>query len=233
MKIGGIEKTSLIDWPGLISCVIFTCGCNFRCPYCYNAELVYNKVKKIEEKEVINFLKINKKFIDGVILSGGEPTLQNDIINFCKKIKKLGFRVGIETNGSKTEILKKLIKEKLIDYVAMDIKTSIEKYERVIGRKNKKEIKKIKENVKKSIELIKNSKIEYEFRITVVPKIVGKKEIKEIGKLLGRSKVVLQQFKNNKCLNKNFEKIKPYSIKKIESFASLLKKYVKEVGIRE
>ena len=169
MFIGGLQKVTLIDYPGKIACTVFCLGCNFRCGFCYNKELVLpEKTKsqiKIPEKEFFNFLKGRKNLLQGVTVSGGEPTIYEDLPDFIKKIKKLDYFVKLDTNGSNPEMLKDLIEKKLIDYVAMDIKAPLinTKYTQITG------IKGILNKVKKSIKIIKNSGLDYEFRTTIVP----------------------------------------------------------------
>jgi len=221
MKIGGLQKLSLIDYPGKTAATVFLVGCNFKCGFCHNPELVKGNIPEISEKEFFSFLDERKDFLDGVCITGGEPTIHKDLISFVKKIKKKGFLVKLDTNGSNPEMLKKLLG--LIDFVAMDIKTSKKGYDKAVGKKV--DFKKIE----KSVELIKNSKVDYEFRTTVVPGIVG--DFEEIGKWLkGVKKYVLQQFQNKKVLDKSFKKIEPYS--NFKDFEKILKKYIKNIEIR-
>ncbi len=235
MTIGGFKKFSVIEYPGHLSAVIFLKGCNFRCPYCYNKELVKPKAKSekgkaIPEKEIFEFLKSRKGLLDAVCITGGEPTLQKDLKQFCKKIKKLGFKIMIETNGSNPDVLEKLIKEKLIDAVALDIKTSPSNYQKLIGKLPKANT---LEKIKKSIDLIKKSNIFYEFRTTCVPEIVAESDLKELVKWIGRAKrYVLQQFRPENTLEEHFEKIKPYSDEEIKKFVEIVDPYFKEVELR-
>ena len=221
MKIGGLQKTTLIDYPGKIACTVFLSGCNFRCPWCYSSELVLpEKIKKqpkISEKDFFKFLKERKGLLEGCILCGGEPTINEDLPDFIKKIKKFGYLVKLDTNGSNPEMLKDLISKKLIDYVAMDIKAPTEnqkstrssdwvarldnrakfkdKYEQAAG------VKINLENIKKSIEVIKNSGIDYEFRMTVVPGIHTKEDILQIAREISPAKkFYLQNFNISKPL---------------------------------
>ena len=210
MEIGGLQKTTLIDFPGRIAATIFLCGCNFRCPWCYSSELVLpEKIKnqpKITEKEFFGFLKSRKGLLEGVVICGGEPTINKDLPDFIKKIKNLGFSVKIDTNGSSPQMLKNLIDKKLIDYVAMDIKGPKEKYSQFIGTKLN--IRKIQ----KSIDVLKQGKVDYEFRSTILPLVHKKEDIIEMAKWIsGAKRYYLQNFRPEKTLNPNFEKIKPYS----------------------
>jgi pyruvate formate lyase activating enzyme len=241
MIFGGLQKTTLIDYPGKVACTVFTLGCNFRCPFCYSSELVLpEKIKKqpkISEKEILEFLENRKGLLEGVVLCGGEPTINPDLPDFIKKVKKIGFLVKLDTNGTNPEMLEKLINEKLIDYVAMDIKAplglkiqnpkfkfqikskpQIPKYERATG------VKFDIEKVKKSIEIIKNSGINYEFRTTVVATIHNKEDIIQIAKDIAPAKrYYLQNFRPEKTLDPKFEKIKPYP-------QSFLSEIVKEIS---
>lgn len=210
MFIGGLQKTTLIDYPGKVACTVFLAGCNFRCPWCYSSELVLpekiKKQKRISKQDFFKFLKSRKGLLDGVVICGGEPTINKDLFGFMKQIKKLGYLVKLDTNGSNPEILKKLIKQRLIDYVAMDVKTVLGKeYKRATGgRANL-------NNIRKSINLIKNSGIDYEFRTTIVPGIHSKENIIKMAKQIGPVKAYfLQGFRAEKTLDPKFKHVKPY-----------------------
>ena len=210
IEIGGLQKTTLIDFPGRIAATIFLCGCNFRCPWCYSPELVLpEKIKnqpKITEKEFFEFLKSRKELLEGVVVCGGEPTINKDLPDFIKKIKNLGFSIKIDTNGSNPKMLKNLIDKKLVDYVAMDIKGPKEKYSQFIGKEV--DIKKIQ----KSIDILKQGKVDYEFRTTILPSLHKKEDIIEMAKWIsGAKRYYLQNFRLEKILDPDFEKIKPYS----------------------
>lgn len=209
MSIGGLQKLTLIDYPGKLACTIFLTGCNFRCPFCYASELVLpekiKKLPKISQKKLFEFLKEKKKLIDGVVICGGEPTMNRGLIPLIKKIKKMGFLVKLDTNGSDPKTLKKLINEKLIDYVAMDLKAPKEKYQKVAGKKI--DIKKIQE----SINILMEGMVDYEFRSTIVPTLHEKKDVIEMAKWIrGAKRYYLQNFRPEKTIDKKFEKIKPY-----------------------
>jgi len=209
MQIGGLQKVTLIDYPGRIAATIFLTGCNFRCPFCYSSELVLpEKIKKqprISEKDFFKFLKERKKLIDGVVVCGGEPAISKGLISLIKKIKKEGFLVKLDTNGSEPKILEELIDKKLIDYVAMDIKGPKEKYGEFSGRKvNIREI-------QKSIDILKKGKIDHEFRSTIVPTLHKKGDVIEMAKWIrGAKRYYLQNFRPEKTIDPKFEKIKPY-----------------------
>jgi len=209
MQIGGLQKITLIDYPGCIAATVFLIGCDFKCPWCYSSELVLpEKIKKqprISQKEFFKFLKERKELLEGATICGGEPSINKDLPQFCKKIKKAGYLVKLDTNGSTPKMLKKLIDEKLIDYVAMDIKLPREKYQKILGRKIK------IEDIEKSVKILKEGKVDYEFRTTVVPTILTKEDILKIAKWIsGAKRYYLQNFRPEKTIDPKFEKIKPY-----------------------
>jgi len=222
MEIGGLQKLTLIDFPGKLACTVFLIGCPFRCPFCYNKELVLpeliEKQPRIFQKEFFDFLKEKKGLLDGVAITGGEPTANSDLPEFCQKIKEMGFLVKLDTDGYDPEMMKKLIDEKLIDYLALDVKAPKEKYGRLIGIENEVFVEKIVKNIQRSVEILKEGKIDYEFRTTVVPTLLEKEDILKIGKWLSSlspgqklPKYFLQNFRPEKTLDPSFEKIKPYT----------------------
>jgi len=231
IKIGGLQKTTFIDYPGKLACTVFLCGCNFRCPFCYSGELVLpEKIKnqpEITKKEFFNFLKKRKKLLEAIVVCGGEPTINKDLPDFIREIKEFGYLVKLDTNGSDPEMLQKLIDEKLIDYAAMDIKASKEKYERTIGTKI--DIKKIE----KSVNILKKGIIGYEFRTTVVPGIIDKNDIFKIAKWLSPApRYFLQNFKAEKTIDPKFEKEKSYSDEYMKEIKKIVQPYFKECEIR-
>lgn len=213
MVIGGLQKLTLIDYPGKLACTVFLSGCNFRCPWCYSRELVLpeeiEKQLKISEKELFKFLKERKGLLEGITICGGEPCINPGLPKFCKKIKKLGYLVKLDTNGSNPEMLKKLIDKNLIDYIAMDIKAPKEKYEKVTGKKVS------INNIEKSINLLAESNIDLEFRTTVNP-LLKKQDFVKIARWLRsvlrsvECRYYLQNFRPEKTIDPKFEKIKPY-----------------------
>lgn len=227
LPIKGLEKTSLVDYPGKVAATIFLGNCNFRCPYCQNKDLVLNhkNMPTIKEEEVLKFLEDKKKWIDGVCITGGEPLLY-DITNFVKKIKEIGLLVKIDTNGTNPELLKKIIE--IVDYIAMDIKAPIEKYDNVTR------VKVDKEKIKKSIEILKENKVDYEFRITTLPRLHNAKDFERIGEWLkGCKKFAIQQFSNkNPTLDLHYQKEKPFPVEELKKFKKILNKYIKNVEIR-
>jgi len=251
VKIGGLQKSTLIDYPGRIAATVFLIGCNFRCPFCYSAELVLpEKIKKqprISEKDFFDFLKERKGLLEGIVICGGEPTIYKELPGFIRKIKKLGYLVKLDTNGSNPEMLKRLIDEKLIDYVAMDIKQSqsaklpegsrfggtygagkVQKYDVATG------VKVDLNKIKKSVELIKNSGIDYEFRTTIVSTVHTKEDIIEIAKwLTPAKKYYLQNFRAEKTIDPKFKKIKPYSKDFLISIQKEISSYFEICEVRE
>lgn len=192
MVIDGFEKLTLLDYPGNIACIIFTRGCNLKCPFCHNKSLIsFNKTSgQFTENEVFDYLEKRKNVLDGVCITGGEPLLQSDIKDFIKKIKRLNLKVKLDTNGTSYLKLKELLDENLIDYVAMDIKNTFEKYSLTSGIKDLE-----LENIKKSILLLRKSKIDYEFRTTIVKEYHTFEDIEKIAKIIGKdSKYYLQNF---------------------------------------
>lgn len=195
MVISGMEKLTLLDYPGNTACLIFTQGCNFRCPFCHNSDLLSDNASNeiIPEDEVIKYLEKRKKLLDGVCISGGEPLLQNDIEEFISKVKSMGFKVKLDTNGSSPSKLKRLIDKGLVDYVAMDIKNDFTKYDLTSG------IEKIKiDNIKRSIQIIEDSDIDYEFRTTVVKQLHNLYGIENICEYIGpKAKYYIQNYRDS------------------------------------
>lgn len=209
MILGGLQKTTLIDFPGRVACTVFLLGCNFRCPFCYSAELVLpEKIKnqpRVSEEEFFAFLAERKGLLEGVVICGGEPTFNQELPDFIGKIKKEGFLVKLDTNGSNPGMLKKLIAKNLVDYIAMDIKAPFSNYGKATGGKGD------LDQIKESAELIKNSGVDYEFRTTVVPGIHAKEDILRIAKDISPAKrYYLQNFRPEKNLDPEFEKVRPY-----------------------
>lgn len=231
MLFGGLQKTTLVDYPGKVAATVFTLGCNFRCPYCHNPELVLptliKKQPKIGEKEVLNFLKSRQNLLEGLCITGGEPTLHSDLIDFIRKVKDLGFLVKLDTNGSFPEVINNLIGQKLIDYIAMDIKAPRHKYN--IFTETDKDIK----NVEKSVELLKQNKVDYEFRTTLAPDILEEQDIMDIVEWIKPApRFFLQRFENNKVLDEKFKNIKPWSEQRIKILFKKIKPFFSECALR-
>jgi pyruvate formate lyase activating enzyme len=228
LPIKAIQKLSLIDYPEKLCATLFLGGCNFRCPYCYNVALVVRPetLKSLSEDFILDFLARRTKFLDAICLGGGEPTIHNELLEFLIKVKRLGYLTKLDTNGSRPEILEKLLAEKLIDYIAMDVKAPLGKYRHLAPDVNIK-------NIARSISILKSSEIDYEFRTTIVPRIIKKEEFIEIVKeLKGSKKFVIQQFDNRKTLKKSFQNIKPYGKEKLLEFLEAAKAYLANVELR-
>lgn len=231
MKIAGLQKTTLLDFPTKVACIVFLHGCNFRCPFCHNANLVTEKELNpitITEEEFFHFLSKRKGLLDGVCISGGEPTIyQEELITFIRKIKDLDFLVKLDTNGTNPELLQKLLKDSFIDYIAMDIKNSKENYLKTIGL-TKLELDKIENSIK----LIKNSSIDYEFRTTVVNPLHTKDDFRNIANWIGDcNHYYLQTFQNSGHLI-NGEHLTNYSIEEMMEFRSILQTKMHDVRIK-
>lgn len=205
--IKGVIPVTMLDWDGKLATTLFVGGCNYRCPFCHNADLVLSpeSLPDIEWEKVEEHLKAKKLWIDGICISGGEPTIHPDLPGLLEKIKNLGFAVKLDTNGARPDVLRKLIRAELIDYLAMDIKTSFEKYSQAV--KTSADIAKIKE----SINLIFNLSIDYEFRTTVVPTLVNEEDVLKIANYIKGAKVyVLQQFFPRQILDPEMINLVPY-----------------------
>lgn len=226
-------ETSLIDWEGKIVSTLYVSSCNFRCPYCYNYDLVLhpNNFKNIPFEDINNYLLKRRDFIDGICMSGGEPTLYPDLPSYFKEIKDKGFLIKLDTNGANPKLLEDLLGLGLVDYIAMDIKSSLDfdNYSKAAGIRDKV----LLEKVKDSIKLIMNSKVDYEFRTTVVPILHTEKTIIKIAKYIsGAKKYVLQNFSPlERTLEPTFQKIIPYSAEKIQELSEKAKKYYQKEEI--
>ena len=225
MILGGFQKLTLLDYPGKIATTVFTVGCSFRCPFCHNPELVDLRLAHNEESEseFLKFLEKRQGILEGVCITGGEPTIQPDIIDFIRKIKKMGFLVKLDSNGTRPDVLKKLLDEKLLDHIAMDIKSSLEKYSETTDSKVD------KDRIRMSVNLIRNSRLPYEFRTTVVPGLHTEKDILDIVKWIdGAEAYYLQEYReDHKILDLNLKaKTKGKSI----DLDRLGKKIVKNFG---
>lgn len=228
MLIGGLQKSSLIDYPEKISAIVFTQGCNFNCPYCHNPELLKNSSENvIDESLLFSFLKSRVGKLDGVVITGGEPTLYFDLPEFVFKIKQLGFMVKLDTNGSNPIVLKKMFEDGLLDYVAMDVKAPIEKYQEFFNSKN------CIDNVLKTIEIIMNSGVDYEFRTTVEKSLLSFDDFVEIGEMIkGAKKYYLQRFVSTKTLDKSLINGTTYNDFEFEEIINILKNNVEKVYLR-
>ncbi len=228
MIFGGFQKFTLIDYPGKVACMVYTIGCNFRCPYCHNPELVDETVEKVfREEDIFKFLKSRKKLLQGLVITGGEPTMHKDLPVFIKKIKKMGFFVKLDSNGTNPKMLKELISSGLVDYIAMDIKAPIKKYNQTVSMSVDAKA------IEDSIKILIQSRVPYEFRTTLVKSLTSEEDIKQIGReIKGASRYFLQKFVPTKILNPQFLKKTTYLDEELKVLQDMLSKYVKYCGIR-
>ena len=199
MKIGGFQSLTLTDFPGITAAIVFTQGCNFRCPFCHNGSLLNTNIaydKLMNEQNIFEELKSRKNILDGIVITGGEPTIQPDLLNFIKIIKSIGYKIKLDTNGSRPDVIEKLIAENILDYIAMDIKAPFDKYHCLSG------VKVDTRNIQKSIELISNAKVTSEFRTTFVTELLNENDIESIRSMVSdKSKYSVQKFVSEKAWN--------------------------------
>ena len=232
MILAGFQKTSLVDWPGQICATIFTAGCNFRCPYCHNPELVLPELIKdlepVQEDDIIVELHRRAKLLDGVCITGGEPLMHPEIETLIRKIKKIGLKVKIDTNGTNPVFLEKLLKSGLVDYVAMDIKAPINRYQEATRTKIDTDL------IERSVKTIIKSGIDHEFRTTVMPGIVSPQDIEHIAEWIKEAKAYyLQQFTfDSKMLDPKYEKTTPYTPDQLKEMLKKVSCYHTKTGIR-
>jgi len=222
MNISAWKKTSLIEVPDHISTVLFVNGCNFSCGYCHVPFLLSNP-KTFSEKEIFEFLEKRKDQIEFVVITGGEPTLQPDLKEFFEKVKELGYKTALETNGSNPQVIETLLKEKLVNRIMMDIKTNKENYAKFYNF----------EKIQKSINLILNSNINYEFRTTMVPEYITKENYSDLISLIPNAKeYYIQQFIPDNCKDQKFREMKPYTTKQLEEFCEIAKQKIPNAKLR-
>ena len=225
MKISGLQKLTLLDYPGKMACTVFTYGCNFRCHFCHNALLVTEENSdNVSKDEFFAFLRKRQGILDGVCISGGEPTLQEDLAEFISEIKGLGYSVKLDTNGTNPDLLQKLISENLIDYVAMDIKNSPKKYDATCGCKVD------MDKIRKSVALIKESGINHEFRTTTVREFHTAEDFTEIADWIKGSRYFLQHFEDSG--NLIGENLSAFSKEEMAEFAENIKGTLPNIELR-
>jgi len=234
MEIKGFEGISLSDWDGKVSSVVFLPGCNMRCPFCYNKSLVLNpeKMPTTSQKQIESYLEANRKWIDGIVITGGEPTIHASLPLLCEKMKKTGFMVKVDTNGTNPTMISRLMKEQLIDHIALDVKAPLtqQKYSRACGVNATQFLEKIKE----TIHVLLNEAVAYELRTTVVPTLHRTKDIERICQAIqGCRKYALQNFKSDaETLNPKFQNLKPFSKTQMENFLQTARKIVPNATLR-
>lgn len=224
MKFSGLQKVSLIDYPNKVASVLFTPGCNLRCPFCHNWRIAVDpKPPFLQEAVALKILESRKKYVDAVVITGGEPTMHKELPRFLAKLKKRGFQVKLDTNGFYPEVLEQCLA--YVDYIALDIKTRLEKYSQ-LGAKDT-------SGLIHTIEMLKTGKVPYEFRTTVIPKLVTAEDLEGIGMLVkGAKNHALQQFDPRDTLDVELAKLKPYNPEKLTEFADSIKPYVENTILR-
>ena len=229
MQIKGIEKTTLIDFPGRVASMIFTGGCPFSCPYCHNPELTANPdaLPTIPDEAIFEILSERSGFLDGVCISGGEPTVQPDLAAFIQKVRGLGLEVKLDTNGSAPVVVAHLLQDGLLDYVAMDIKGPLERYAEIVRAPVSPEI------IQQSVDLIRSSGVPYEFRSTVVPTLLDEDDLMRIGGWLkGAERYVLQGFRPIRTLDERMRSIAPYPASTMGAWRDQLAPYFEVCLVR-
>jgi pyruvate formate lyase activating enzyme len=224
MKFSGIQKTSLLDYPDKVASVLFTPGCNLRCPFCHNWRIAVNPQPPfLQEAAALEILDKRKKYVDAVVITGGEPCMHKELPKFLAKLKERGFSVKLDTNGFFPEVLEESLG--YVDFVAMDVKTCREKY-KLLGAADT-------TGLIKTMEILKMGKVPYEFRTTVVPNLVTAQDATCIGEMVKGSKThSLQQFVAADTLDKKFEELKPYASETINEFANIIRPYTENIKLR-
>jgi pyruvate formate lyase activating enzyme len=230
VKLRGFIETSFLDWDGKVSCVVFVPNCNYACPFCSNWLLVHDpeSLPEVNLKKIEAFIRERRDFLDGVVVTGGEPTIHPDLPDLLRRFKALGMLVKLDTNGTNPEMLSSLLSNHLVDYIAMDIKAPLNgRYDEVCG------VKVDLDKIRESIKLIMTSGVDYEFRTTVTPNILNKPEIEEIAKTIaGAKKYALQQFVPAHSLVREMQKLDPHPAETIQEMAALARKYVPNTIVR-
>jgi pyruvate formate lyase activating enzyme len=229
VNVKGIYRTSLIDYPGAISAVVFTGGCNLRCKFCHNPELALDssELESIPEAEILSFLSTRKRLIDGVVISGGEPTLRENLPGFCDSLKSLGFKVKLDTNGSSPSVVAGLLRKKTIDYFALDMKTSPSKYPEVTASSIS------FDSVYETLDLLRSSGTDYELRTTCVPDLVTMDDFAAIGERIGRVKnYYLQQFRSENTLDGTLSGVNPYRKEQMAEFRDFVSTFSDRCELR-
>lgn len=234
MEIKGFVDISLVDWDEKVSSTIFLANCNMRCPFCYNVPLVLHpeKLRTIPFEEISEYLERNREWIDGVVITGGEPTIHKGLPDLCERIKKLGFQVKVDTNGTNPTLTQELISKELVDYIAMDIKAPLEqsKYYSVVGV----DIPDLLSKILETINILQDSQIDYEFRTTVVPTIHKEKDIEEIcQRIKNCKKYVIQNYKTDvETMKQDFRSLKPFSQEELKAFLKTARKIIPNTTLR-
>lgn len=229
MIFGGFTPCTLIDYPGKMAAMVYTIGCNFRCPYCHNPELVDETVEEtFPEEIIISFLESRQGILDGLVITGGEPTMHGEeLLLFMERVKKLGFLIKLDTNGTNPDFIVAATRRRLVDYIAMDIKAPLRTYHRVVGRPVDTDA------IGQSIAFIKNGPIEYEFRTTVIKALLSPEDLGEIAKeIQGAKRYYLQKFIPTNILNPQFKRKVSYADNDFVEFQKTASHHVAYCGIR-
>lgn len=224
MKFSGLQKTSLIDYPNRVASVLYTPGCNLRCPYCQNWRIAFHPSPPfLSEEDALRILEDRKKYVDAAVVTGGEPTIHEDLPQFLETLKRRGFRVKLDTNGFRPHVLKASLP--WLDYVALDVKTSPERYA-LLGARDPAPL-------LESIEVLKKGSTDYELRMTAVPGVIDEEVVRRIGEVVrGAERFAVQQFVAENAYSADYRAAKPYDVEELQRFARILKAYVEEVIVR-
>ncbi|MDR0590434.1 MAG: anaerobic ribonucleoside-triphosphate reductase activating protein [Puniceicoccales bacterium] len=229
MRIGGIQRFSSIDFPGHLAAVVFTVGCNLRCPFCHNAELVTGSIDAMAEGDVLEFLSGRRRQLEGVVISGGEPTLQRDLPNFIEKVRRLGFRVKLDTNGTRPDILEDLMGRGVLDFIAMDVKHEWSRYAEASGLEGV-EV----EAIRRSADLVIGGEVDYEFRTTVIRDFHDARDIVAISQQIsGAKSYVVQEFIPEKTLDASFSRKLPFEKSSLRGIIPEVLRNVQRFEIRQ
>ncbi|MDW5561937.1 MAG: anaerobic ribonucleoside-triphosphate reductase activating protein [Methanomassiliicoccus sp.] len=230
MRIIGFIKTSLLDWDGHVVAVVYLPGCNFRCPFCHNQEVVLSpdSMEEVPFSEVEEYVRANSEFLDGIVVTGGEPTIHADLPNLLARLRSLGTKIKLDTNGTNPDMLEDILHAGLVDYVAMDLKAPLdEKYKDLAG------VSIPVDRIKRSIEVIRTSGVDHEFRTTVVPILLSPEDVERIAAYIGgANKYAIQQFRPGNTLDPNLTAVKPYPRGAMLSMAECARQYVRKVVLR-
>ncbi|HUL39638.1 MAG TPA: anaerobic ribonucleoside-triphosphate reductase activating protein [Methanomassiliicoccales archaeon] len=229
-RIAGFNRTSLLDWDGCVTAVVYLPGCNFRCPFCHNRQLVLTPedYEEVPIEFVEDYIEENREFLDGIVITGGEPTIHKDLPELARRLKRLGMKVKLDTNGTNPEMLKDLIDAGLVDFVAMDLKAPLDEgYDDLAGTKVE------LDDIKRSISIIMSSGIDYEFRTTMVPILLKPEDYERMAAYVGTAKkLVLQHFSPRNTIDPSFSVLKPLDEAKVRSIAERCRPYVRRLVIR-
>lgn len=231
MRIKGWVKSTLLDYPGRIAASLFCGGCNFRCPNCHNSDIVLRptQVPDVPQDEIWAFLEKRRRLLDGIVISGGEPTLQSDLPSFAERLHEMGFLVKLDTNGYRPDVVESMIDTRTVDYVAMDVKAPLSPHKYALAAGVKVDITRIR----RSVSLLLEGRTEYEFRTTVVPGVLDKEDIAQISQsIAGAQRYYLQQFVPRDTLDPAMLKRRPYLPDQVRAMADLARPWVREMGLR-